>query len=108
MLPAPVRYTPAFAVLPGIALEVPPRITPVLVRPTATALMPCRPPEIVPRLVKVLIEPLLRMPSPSVDTIVAWVSFSSSVMLPAATAAPEPASMRPVPLLVSVLMALLP
>ena len=106
LLPGPVRFTAALSSVP--TSDVPPVMLPLLVRPTETALMPYRPPEIVPRLIKVPIEPLLRMPSPLVDTILAWVSFSSSVMLPAATAAPEPASMRPMPVLVSVLMALLP
>ena len=112
LLPAPVRFTAA--PMP----DVPPVMSPLLVRPTETALMPCRPPEISlllvkrviapallmpsplvevmrPRLVSLPMAPLLLMPAPSLDTILALASLVSSVISPAATAAPEPPSIRP-------------
>ena len=61
LLPAPVRFTAALSPVP--TSDVPPVMTPLLVRPTDRAVMPCRPPEIAPRLIKVPIAPRLSMPS---------------------------------------------
>ena len=116
LLPAPVKFTAALSPVP--TSDVPPAMSPLLVRPMERALMPCRPPEISLLLIKRVIAPVLRMPvpfvevmrprlvsrpmtprlltpAPSLEEILARASFSSSVISPAATAASEPPSMRP-------------
>ena len=98
---SPLTFSPLPLAPPVIVLS-------LVNRPTDAAFTPCRPPEIAPRLIKVPIAPRLSMPSLRLDLIVPPAAFSSSVIAAAATAAPVPPSMRPVPVLVRLPMVLRP